>query len=86
MQSRIINKGGFSHLGKIWWEVMNYAKCLKREWTGDVPLFFCMSKKENDREINEWYNEEKAGRQIGVMLITPHQSFMGNLLAVRLVQ
>lgn len=27
----------------------------------------CMCKKENDREINEWYNEEKSGRQIGIL-------------------
>ena len=24
----------------------------------DVPLSFRMGKKDNDREINEWYNEE----------------------------
>lgn len=27
---------------------------------------FCICKKENDREINEWYNEEKIRRQIGI--------------------
>ena len=32
----------------------------------DVPLSFRMGKKDNDREINEWYNEVKIGRQIGI--------------------
>lgn len=27
---------------------------------------FCICKKENDREINKWYNEEKIGRQIEI--------------------
>ena len=27
---------------------------------------FCMGKKDNDREISEWYNEVKLGRQIGI--------------------
>ena len=27
---------------------------------------FCIYKKENDREINKWYNEEKIGRQIEI--------------------
>ena len=36
-----------------------------REWTDDVPLSFRMGKKDNDREISEWYNEVKLGRQIG---------------------
>ena len=36
----------------------------EREWTDDVPLSFRMGKKDNDREINEWYNEVKLGRQI----------------------
>lgn len=27
---------------------------------------FCMGKKDNDREISEWYNEGKLGRQIGI--------------------
>ena len=31
----------------------------------DVPLSFRMGKKDNDREINEWYNEVELGRQIG---------------------
>ena len=25
-----------------------------------------MGKKDNDREINEWYNEVELGRQIGI--------------------
>lgn len=33
----------------------------------DVPLSFRMGKKDNDREINEWYNEVKIGRQIGIL-------------------
>ena len=37
-----------------------------REWTDDVPLSFRMGKKDNDREISEWYNEVKLGRQIGI--------------------
>ena len=32
----------------------------------DVPLSFRMGKKDNDREINEWYNEVKLGRQIRI--------------------
>ena len=32
----------------------------------DVPLSFRMGKKDNDRERNEWYNEVKIGRQIGI--------------------
>ena len=39
---------------------------IEREWTDDVPLSFRMGKKDNDREINEWYNEVKLGRQIGI--------------------
>lgn len=39
---------------------------LEREWIGDVPLSFRMGQKDNDREINEWYNEVKLGRQIGI--------------------
>ena len=31
-----------------------------------VWLSFRMGKKDNDREINEWYNEVKIGRQIGI--------------------
>lgn len=46
------------HFIVIWCEVMNHVKCLEREWTDDVPLSFRMGKKDNDREINEWYNEE----------------------------
>ena len=42
----------------IWREVINQVKCLEREWRDDVPLSFRMGKKDNDREINEWYNEE----------------------------
>ena len=38
----------------IWYEVMNYVEYW--EWTDDVPLSFRMGKKDNDREINEWYN------------------------------
>ena len=38
---------------------MNHIKHLKNERAVDVPLSFCICKKENDREINEWYNEEK---------------------------
>lgn len=37
-----------------------------REWTDDVPLSFRMGKKDNDREISEWYNEVKLGRQTGI--------------------
>ena len=37
-----------------------------REWTDNVPLSFCMGKKDNDREISEWYNEVKLGRQTGI--------------------
>ena len=62
MENHIINKGGFSYLGVIWYEVMNYVEYW--EWTDDVPLSFRMGKKDNDREINEWYNEVKPGRQI----------------------
>lgn len=56
----------FSHFIVIWCEVMNHVKYLEREWTDDVPLSFRMGKKDNDREINEWYNEVKLGRQIGI--------------------
>ena len=38
----------------IWYEVINYVEYW--EWTDDVPLSFRMGKKDNDREINEWYN------------------------------
>lgn len=66
MGSHIINKCGFSYLGVIWWEVIRHVKCLERGWTEAVLLLFCICKKENDREINEGYNEEKVGRQIGI--------------------
>ena len=45
----------------VWYEVCGV---FEREWTDDVPLSFRMGKKDNDREINEWYNEVKPGRQI----------------------
>ena len=41
----------------IWYEVMNHVEYFRREWTDDVPLSFRMGKKDNDRKINEWYNE-----------------------------
>jgi hypothetical protein len=47
----------------VWYEVCGV---FEREWTDDVPLSFRMGKKDNDREINEWYNEVKLGRQIGI--------------------
>ena len=56
----------FSHLGVIWWEVIRHVKYSEKEWTEVVLLLFCICKKENDREINEWYNEEKIRRQIGI--------------------
>ena len=56
----------YLRLSMIWCEVMNHVKYLGKERTNDVLLSFHMSKKENDREINEWYNEEKSGRQIGI--------------------
>ena len=56
----------FLYLGMIWCEVMNHIKCLGREWTDGVLLSFRMGKKDNDREINEWYNEVKLSRQIGI--------------------
>ena len=40
----------------IWWEVIRHVKYLEKEWTEVVLLLFCICKKENDREINEWYN------------------------------
>ncbi len=64
MESRIINKDGFSYLVVIWYEVMNHEEYLEGSWTDDVPLSFRMGQKDNDREINEWYNEVKLGRQI----------------------
>ena len=39
----------------------------------DVPLSFRMGKKDNDREINEWYNEVKIGRQIGIYVYVMHR-------------
>ena len=45
----------------IWYEVMNHEEYLEGSWTDDVPLSFRMGKKDNDREINEWYNEVKLG-------------------------
>ena len=36
---------------------MNHVEYFRREWTDDVPLSFHMGKKDNDRKINEWYNE-----------------------------
>ena len=48
MENRITNKC-------VWYEVCGV---FEREWTDDVPLSFRMGKKDNDREINEWYNEE----------------------------
>ena len=64
MESRIINKDGFSYLVVIWYEVMNHEEYLEGSWTDDVPLSFRMGQKDNDREINEWYNEVKLDRQI----------------------
>lgn len=56
----------FSHLGVIWWEVIRHVKYSEKEWTEVVLLLLCICKKENDREINEWYNEEKIRWQIGI--------------------
>ena len=40
----------------IWYEVMNPVEYL--EGSGQMMFrSFCMGKKDNDREINEWYNE-----------------------------
>lgn len=64
MDNHITSKCGFSHLGTIWCEAIRHVKRLVREWTDDVPLSFRMGKKDNDREINEWYNEVKLGRQL----------------------
>ena len=50
----------------IWCEILNHIKCLEREWTDDVPLSSRMGKKDNDREISEWYNEVKLGPQIRI--------------------
>ena len=36
---------------------MNHEEYLEGSWTDDVPLSFRMGQKDNDREINEWYNE-----------------------------
>ena len=66
MEHHITSKGGFSHWGVIWCEVMIQIKSWEREWTDGVPLSFCICKKENDREISEWYNEVKLGRQIRI--------------------
>lgn len=38
----------------------------RRERTDNVLLSFRMGKKDNDREIDEWYNDVKLGRQIGI--------------------
>lgn len=38
---------------------------------------FCICKKENDREINKWYNEEKIGRQIEICV--GGRVFMGKI-------
>ena len=40
-----------------------------REWTDDVPLSFRMGKKDNDREINEWYNERNQGDKLEVVKV-----------------
>lgn len=40
MESRIINKDGFSYLVVIWYEVMNHEEYLEGSWTDDVPLSF----------------------------------------------
>lgn len=64
--NRIINKCVFFAFGcnMVW----SNESCgvFGRKWTDDVPLSFRMGKKDNDREINEWYNEVKLGRQIGI--------------------
>lgn len=39
---------------------MNHIKRMEREGTEDVLLLFCICKKENDRGISGWYNEEKG--------------------------
>ena len=44
----------------IWCEVMNHIKHLENERAVDVPLSFCICKKENDREINKWYNGKNS--------------------------
>ena len=36
----------------------------------DVPLSFRMGKKDNDREINEWYNEEKLVDRLEFMFMS----------------
>ena len=59
MESRIINKCGFSYLVVIWYEVMNHEEYLEGSGQMMFCSLFCICKKENDREINEWYNEEK---------------------------
>ena len=65
MGSRIINKGGFFAFGCDMAGSNELCRVFEREWTDDVPLSFRMGKKDNDREISEWYNEVKLGRQIG---------------------
>ena len=55
----------FSHLGVIWREVINHIKYLERERTDNVRSL-CMCKKENDRGINEWYNEEKRSDRLEI--------------------
>mgnify|MGYP000001905726 CR=1 FL=1 len=64
LDSRIINKDGLTYFVVIWDEVMIHDEYLEGSWTDDVPLSFRMGQKDNDREINEWYNEVKLGRQI----------------------
>ena len=56
----------FFAFGCNMYEVMNHVEYFRKEWTDDVPLSFRMGKKDNDREINEWYNEVELGRQIGI--------------------
>ena len=45
---------------------MNHVEYFRREWTDDVLLSFRMGKQDNDREINECYNEVELGRQIRI--------------------
>lgn len=66
MENHTTSKCGFLHLVVIWYEVMNHVEYFRKEWTDDVPLSFRMGKKDNDSEINEWYNEVELGRQIGI--------------------
>ena len=43
---------------------MNHIKHLKNERAVDVPLSFCICKKETDREINELYNKDNLSDRL----------------------